>query len=215
MKHKPVSADFSLWCCLMVISMEKERQSQLLDSGGCWNWTQSPACDTPGVQSYLLVGLVSPCGDTEGTWAQGVGTGKGPVAGERGIFPLPDQDSTTYFALILQFACSTEEDLKILQRWQKKTKVGDDVSAVWSCCLGGGSGELWFPGVTETNYSYLLRLMEKKPHTSAASAGWKMWNYTHSHLQTLTSLVNYHTMNWYMVTFLYSPMANAQLISHP
>lgn len=136
-----------------------------LGHGGCWNWTQSPACDTPGVQSYLLVGSVSPCGGTEGTWAQGVSTVTGPAAGKRGIFPLPDQDRITYFTLILQtvnllFAYSAEKDLKILQSWQKKDKKpGDVVPAVSSGCLGGDPGEFWFPGVTETNESYLLRLM--------------------------------------------------------
>lgn len=98
---------------------------------GCWNWTQIPAYATPGVQSHffphLLVERVSPCRDAEGTCAQGVSRRKAPAAGKRRIFPLPDQDSISYFTLILQtikllFTYSAEKELKIWQICLKKGK---------------------------------------------------------------------------------------------
>lgn len=101
---------------------EKESQSQLLAMEAGDGLLE--LANTPGVElantSGVQVGRVSPCRDAEGTCGQGVSRGKGPAAGKRGIFPLPDQHSVSYFTLILQtkkllFAYSVEKELKIWQ----------------------------------------------------------------------------------------------------
>lgn len=198
--------------------MEKESQSQLLDAE-LLELDPKPCLWHPR-GSELPVG--GTCGDTEGTWAQGVGTVRGPIAGEKGMFPLPDQDSITDFALILQSAYHAEKDLKILQRWQKKTENWGWCSYCLMLLFGWGSRwaliswcnwDKWFLSVEPASRGekYLTLIL-----TQISCLSWL----ESVELNTLTFtasdfISNYCMMNWYMITFLYSSMANALLISHP
>lgn len=125
-------ADFSHWNCLMDIFMEKGSQSQLLAvevSDGLLELDPNPCLWHPkGAEPLLPMpsggeGVPQPCRD-----AWGVSRGKAPAAGKRWIFPLPDQDSISYFNLILQtikllFTYSARKELKISQRWLRKGKT--------------------------------------------------------------------------------------------